>query len=722
MANDAALRPFFYQNLARHLGATSAKKLARLGLHSVTDLLWYVPFRLSDPGDLVPISRLRPDMPAVVELEITSTTSKTTRTGTVVVEVEGTDGHDTMTLVHFTRRRNLIAYYKKRFTPGTRGFFAGTAKDSYGTIQFAHPDAYLYEHPSQRAAALREATELQPVYHASSAVGSSAIATAVGAILDTARDGDIPEIVPDAIRAEHDMPSLAQTFHDVHQPADADTYAKALGHLKFTEAFFLQLLLAQRRQAAKELRATAWPISEDGLVQRFDAALPFDLTEGQRAVGDQIASDLANPTPMMRLLQGDVGAGKTVVALRAMLQVVDGGGQAVLLAPTEVLAYQHYRTLSALVADLGVHVTLVTGSQKSAERRRTRAEVASGEANIIVGTHALFSDDVIFTDVGLVVVDEQHRFGVEQRDQLRHGPTGPAHILHMTATPIPRTIALTVFGDLEVSTLREVPAGRATVETFRVANDNERWMARMWERAAEEVAAGGRVFVVCPRIGTDDDASDGADLIEAEDDKPRVLAGVAATAAALADNPALAGISIGQLHGRMSAADKDAAMAAFAAGEAPILVTTTVIEVGVDVPDATVMIILDADRFGLAQLHQLRGRIGRGTKPGLCFVVSQQPTLPSADRLAEFCATTDGFHLAEVDLANRREGDVLGRYQTGGRSGLRVLSAVSDRPIIERARTAARHTLATNSDLTNEPVLRAALLELAAEGEYLERT
>ncbi|NTV40334.1 MAG: DEAD/DEAH box helicase, partial [Demequinaceae bacterium] len=462
----------------------------------------------------------------------------------------------------------------------------------------------------------------------------------------------------------------------------------------------------------------------------------------------EIAADLARETPMLRLLQGDVGAGKTIVALRAMLRVVDAGGQAALLAPTEVLAAQHERTLRELLgplaqggmlggADVATRITLLTGSQGSLARRKALGEAASGGAGIVVGTHALLSETVQFAELGLVVVDEQHRFGVEQRDALRTRGERVPHTLVMTATPIPRTVAMTVFGDLETSQLAERPAGRAETVTHVVPADNSAWMTRIWDRVREEVAAGGRAYVVCPRIDgdvpEDDDAAAASTSSSSgaihpdrggETAAKRPLEAVAEVAARLSGLPALAGIDIGVMHGRLSGDDKDAAMDAFARGRTPVLVSTTVIEVGVDVPEATVMVVLDAEHFGMSQLHQLRGRVGRSSKAGLCLLVShaEEGTL-SHERLDAVAATSDGFLLAERDLELRREGDVLGAAQSGGRNSLRLLRVVKDADLLALARDDARALIDADPRLESSPALAEAIgAWLGEREEFLERT
>ena len=471
--------------------------------------------------------------------------------------------------------------------------------------------------------------------------------------------------------------------------------------------------------------------------------LPFTLTAGQAAVGKTLAEELAQDSPMHRLLQGEVGSGKTIVALRAMLQVVDAGGQAALLAPTEVLAAQHFesirRTLGPLSRDgmLGgfgpdaVQVTLLTGSMPTAARKQAMLDAASGTAGIVIGTHALLSDNVSFYDLGLIVVDEQHRFGVEQRDVLRSKASKPPHLLVMTATPIPRTVAMTVFGDLETSVLDELPAGRAPITTHVVGlAEHPAWATRIWSRAREEIDAGHQVYIVCPKIGSDDDGDfspgeaepSAADLDG--DNGARELASVTGVVELLRDEPALAGVPVAPLHGRQDPVLKSETMASFTANQTKLLVSTTVIEVGVDVHNATLMVILDADRFGISQLHQLRGRVGRGGLPGTCLLVTTlEPGHPSRRRLDAVAATTDGFELSQEDLKLRREGDILGASQSGGRSTLKLLRVLEHEDVIARARQDAQAIVGGDPSLDAHPVLAAAIDEyLNPEKEaFLER-
>jgi ATP-dependent DNA helicase RecG len=569
------------------------------------------------------------------------------------------------------------------------------------------------------------------------------IQRSVKLLLDTSGGfGFVEDPMPEQLRARHGLPSLAAALLDVHRPTSADDVDRAQERLKWDEALVLQLTLAARRRAAALEPGIARPRRSGGLLDAVDAALPFALTDGQRAVGEELAGDLGREQPMHRLLQGEVGSGKTVVALRAMAQVVDAGGQAALLAPTEVLAAQHARGIRQLLGPLGrageldgaaegTRVVLLTGSQKAAVRREARADVAEGRAGIVVGTHALLQEGVDFADLGLVVVDEQHRFGVEQREALRAKGARPPHVLVMTATPIPRTVAMTVFGDLEVSTLRQLPGGRGGVASSVVpAQEKPAWLDRAWERLREEVAAGRQAYVVCPRIGEEggpgqdsDEEPEDADGAPAGDDERRPPLAVLDVAEQLRAGP-LAGLRLEVLHGRLAPEDKEARMRAFAAGEVDVLVSTTVVEVGVDVPNATVMVVMDADRFGVSQLHQLRGRVARGKHQGLCLLVTDLPSAsPTGQRLAAVASTSDGFELARLDLETRREGDVLGAAQSGNRSSLRLLSLLRDEDLIAEARAEATALLETDRGLADHPGLAAEVAALATDerAEWLEK-
>ena len=564
---------------------------------------------------------------------------------------------------------------------------------------------------------------LIPVYPATSKVESWDFVSCIRQILDQLDHVEDP--LPEDIRDEHHLIGLDEALRLVHFPDTKVEVVRAQNRLRFDEATALQLVLAQRRHEMHGRTAPACPPRNDGIAAEFESRLPFELTAGQREVATDISNDLSQPHPMSRLLQGEVGSGKTIVALRAMLQVVDTGLQCALLAPTEVLAAQHYRSLRTQLgplatagelgaADQATQVVLLTGSMSTAAKRAALLAAVTGEAGIVIGTHALIQDVVEFFDLGMVVVDEQHRFGVEQRDALRAKakPGVSPHLLVMTATPIPRTIAITTLGDLETSTLRELPRGRSPIVSNVVpAKDKPAWVERAWARISEEVANGRQAYVVCSRIG------DGAK--EDDPDKIPTTHSVLDVFDELRAGP-LAHVRVGLLHGRMPSDEKDAAMQEFTAGEIDVLVCTTVVEVGVDVPNATVMVIVDADRFGVSQLHQLRGRIGRGGHQGLCILLSEaNPTGVSFARLQAVAATNDGFELAVLDLRQRREGDVLGAAQSGTDTNLRLLSLLDDLETITAAQEFARSVVDEDPTLADHPGLRA-MTHAALDSERLE--
>lgn len=743
--------------LGRVLGPRTAGALAKLGLHTTGDLLRHYPRRYSEPGKLTDLSSLEVGEHVTVMAEVRQATVRPMRSrGGATLQAVVTDGTQTLHLTFFGKGAGALRGHESKLRPGRVGLFTGVVGTYQGNRQLTHPDYQIIGvDVDDEAEALVEAGRPIPIYPANASVASWRIHASVRTVLDPLAETDVPDPLPDPLRTRLGLGTLHQALHDVHEPFDEAQWRRGLKRLKYEEAFVLQAALARRRAEVAGQEATARPRRGGGLLDDFDAQLPFTLTGGQREVGDELAADLARARPMQRLLQGEVGSGKTVVALRAMLQVVDAGGQAALMAPTEVLAAQHTRTLRALLgplaeggflggADHSTRVALLTGSQGAAARRENLLDAAGGRAGIVVGTHALLSENVQFADLGLVVVDEQHRFGVEQRDTLRAKAARTPHLLVMTATPIPRTVAMTVFGDLETSTLTEVPAGRSGVTTHVVPAENAAWMDRTWRRVREEVDAFHRVFVVCPRIDPDDapgaggaagEDDDGADLLALDPDgtaggEParRPLRAVLEVVEELRALPALAGVDIAVLHGRMAADDKERTMAQFAAGQVQVLVSTTVIEVGVDVAEATGMVVLDADRFGISQLHQLRGRIGRGSAPGLCLLVSgavdSAGTSPSATRLRTLAETTDGFVLAAVDLELRREGDVLGAAQSGGSSSLRLLRVTRDADLIARARADATAVVDADPTLEGSPALRTAIeQQLAGEREeFLDRS
>ncbi|MEU9835183.1 ATP-dependent DNA helicase RecG [Streptosporangium sp. NPDC048047] len=719
----------FDEPLTKALDPKTSKLLESvLGLRTVGDLLRHYPRRYAERGELTDLDDLQIDEHVTVVGEVTRLMRRPMRNkGGTWLEVEVVDGRRSKIYLSFFGRASHIA--ETRLRPGRRGMFAGKV-GAFGQgekrrWQLSHPEFEMFD--ETEAAAEEFAAALVPIYPAGKDVTPWAIRRALGVVLDTL--GPLDDPLPADLRARHRLPGLAEALLAIHRPRDHADVSRARKRLKFDEAFTLQAVLVQRKMAAGSWPATPRPPRGDGLLADFDARLPFQLTEGQRDVGEEIADDLARPHPMHRLLQGEVGAGKTVVALRAMLQVVDAGGQAVLLAPTEVLAQQHHRSITAMLGDLatggmfgGTSVALLTGSLGAAARRSAMLDAASGAAGIVVGTHAVLQERVQFADLGLVVVDEQHRFGVEQRDALREkAGEGRPHVLVMTATPIPRTVAMTVFGDLTVSTLSQLPSGRAPITTHVVpAAEKPHFLDRAWTRLREEVGLGRQAYIVCPRIG--DLEGDEGDLTKGDDERRPPLA-VLDVAQMLSEGP-LSGLRTAVLHGKLPPEEKDAVMRAFTRGEVDVLVATTVIEVGVDVPNSSVMVIMDADRFGVSQLHQLRGRVGRGGLPGLCLLVSDAPGgTPARQRLDAVAATLDGFELSRVDLEQRREGDVLGVAQSGRRSSLKMLQLLRDEEVILAARADAEEMLAADPELIGHPVLRTEIDRLLADerAEYLEK-
>jgi len=731
-------------------GLVGAKSAAALRdgfeIETVGQLLEHYPRRLEDRGQLTDFGHLALDEHVTVLAKTKSVTNKTfkprgggrlsTRTEVVI-----TDGQRDLVCTFFGQR-----WRDKQLQPGTVALFSGKVTIFNRRRQLTHPTCEILGMGSdlddfEDAAAGSDVKRWLPIYPASSKITSKVIMDSVKlvlAVVDTFLDP-----LPDEVRRDHGFVSYDEAIRGIHQPESREEWQRARQRLQYDEAFVHQIVLAQRRRLTRLLRATPRPGVSWGLLERFDAALPFTLTDGQREIGAEISADLVRAYPMHRLLQGEVGSGKTVVALRAMLQVVDSGGQAALLAPTEVLAQQHHRSILALLGpmaeggmlgsdDRATRVALVTGSLSASKRRGALLDAVSGSAGIVVGTHALLEETVQFAELGLVVVDEQHRFGVEQRAALTtRAEAAPPHVLVMTATPIPRTVAMTVFGDLDVSTLRELPHGRADIQTVVVpVQEAPDWVDRAWQRVREEVAKGHQAYVVCPRIGTEpesdmqepiaDDVTDSSD--QSAPRRPPVA--VAQVATMLAQGP-LADLRVSTLHGRLPADEKDELMRAFAAGNIDVLVATTVIEVGVDVPNASVMVILDADRFGVSQLHQLRGRVGRGAVAGLCLLVTDAALESrSRERLAGVAATTDGFELSRLDLENRREGDVLGATQSGRRSSLRLLSVLRDEDVIAAARTAADALVTDDPTLAMHPALAARVEDLTRteQASYLDKS
>ncbi len=672
------------------LGARTAGPLQKaFCVRTVGELLHHYPRRMMERGELTDLSELRVDEEATVMARVVSSKEVGHRQSQRI-QVTVSDGTGHLDLVFFGARQS---WRTKDLQPGALGLFSGKVGEFRGRRQLAHPEYRML--PDDELAGAEAgvfAGALIPVYPGSKEVRSWVTANSVKHVLDML--DELSDPLPEEIRAPYGLMSLDTALRAMHLPENLGQWFAARKRLKWDEAFGVQLVLAQRRHIARSNPAVPRPPRADGIRAEFDSRLPFTLTAGQLDVGEQLAAELSEPHPMHRLLQGEVGSGKTIVALRAMLQVIDAGGQAALLAPTEVLAAQHARTLEAMLgplahagqlggADHGTRIALLTGSLPAAARKAALLEAAGGAAGIVVGTHALIQEHVQFAELGLVVVDEQHRFGVEQRDALRAKAARPPHLLVMTATPIPRTIAMTVFGDLDTSTLSELPAGRAPIATSVVpALERPDWLARMWERIGEEVAKGRQAYVVCPRIGEDGSNArtasedDGTSEEYPQPQGPRPALAVLDILAALKEGP-LQDLRIQPLHGRQTPEDKERTMLDFSAGRIDILVSTTVVEVGVDVPNATVMAVLDAERFGVSQLHQLRGRVGRGGAPGLCLLVTDQPAgTPARERLDAVASTTDGFELARLDIEQRREGEAVAGARRIVRPSLAVRIAV----------------------------------------------
>lgn len=712
-----------------------------LGLSTVSDLLHHFPRRYLETGSLTRVDDLQVGQMLCVVGEIIACETKNytdRRTGRAASRVEATLATDgpRLRMTFFAKNQKTAAWHARRVAVGNRGVFLGKADQFNGQWQLVNPQMLVFGLNDDDDGESLDLDGLFPIYPLTKGLQAWDVARVVRFALDVLPEFD--EILPAAIREQYDVLPVADAYRWVHRPDEREQVGRALHRFRFAEALVTQLVLGRRRRAVRALGATARTGASGGLLEAFDAALPFTLTRGQTDVGGQIDADLARTHPMNRLLQGEVGSGKTLVALRAMLRVVDSGGQAALLAPTEVLAQQHHRSITAMLGDLavggllgsGTCVELLTGSMTKAQRTGPLSRLASGEAGIVIGTHALLERTVMFADLGLVVVDEQHRFGVEQRAALTEKGVTPPHLLVMTATPIPRTVAMTVFGDLETSTLTELPAGRAPIQTTVVpVLEQPAWLERAWARVREEVDKGHQAYVVCPRISGDEAESGQVEAVDVDEDdneieRPPGAASVEALAAELADG-ALAGLRIATLHGKLAAEDKDATMRSFAAGDIDVLVSTTVIEVGVDVANATAMVIMDADRFGVSQLHQLRGRVGRGGHPGLCLLVSRAEQLtPARERLDAVASTTDGFLLSRVDLEQRREGDVLGVSQAGRRSSLERLRVLRDEDTILAARAAAEDLLDHDPDLSQARELAAAVADLEAsqQADFVERS
>ena len=711
------------------VGAKTAKLFeSEFGIVTVGDLLRHYPRRYEHRGALTDLGSLEIGDHVTVQAEVRTfkNLKNKSKPGTRQ-EVVISDGTGQLTLMFFNQH-----WREKDLRPGRRGLFSGQITVFNNKRQLTHPEYELLDE-STEVNAQDFAEALLPVYPATSKLQSWTIDRAIKAAL--AKLIDISDPIDLEFRNQHNLLDLKSALELIHNPTNQDELERAIERLKWDEALVLQLLLAKQRKELESAPAVPREVKPNGLLAAFDSQLPFKLTAGQQEVTRVIEQELANGHPMHRLLQGEVGSGKTVVALRAMLTVVDSGGQAALLAPTEVLATQHYRAITKLLGPLaqrgklgshdeGTGVTLLTGSLNTATRRQALLDITSGQAGIVIGTHALLEDRVDFFDLGLVVIDEQHRFGVEQRATLvaKAGRERKPHVLVMTATPIPRTVAMTAFGALDVSTLTELPAGRSPITTHVVfAAEKPNYLARAWQRVVEEVEKGHQAYIVVPRIASQEDKpidKNSRPAVALEDLAPQLMEGP------------LSQLRVGIMHGQLPGPEKDLVMQRFALGPTDpdgldVLISTTVIEVGVDVPNATMMVIMDADRFGISQLHQLRGRVGRGSAPGLCLLVTEASAFSKArDRLLAVASTTDGFELAALDLEQRGEGDVLGRDQSGLRSGLKLVSVLKDEQILSEAQVVARKLVDLDPEFKKHEAFKSAVENLiqTQQAEYVKKS
>ncbi|MDK7742129.1 ATP-dependent DNA helicase RecG [Helcobacillus massiliensis] len=703
------------------LSPKELKAVRGFGVETAEELLRVSPNRYKVPGPVRDLHSLQEGDDITVIATVIDISEHRMRSGrgTVLTARIEDDSGDQLDLPFFLYKQHLVTYHRGRLRPGVGILVQGTVKLFRGQPQVTHPDYTLLTPDGEDTdgITIQQALQPRPVYPQRSGSKQSTVASAFDKALDYVSLTATP--VPGAVLREHRLLTAEQALTALHRPRSMKDVDAARRFLRFEEAFIIQSAFARRRARDAEDRAPALDV-RGPLATGLDQRLPFSLTDAQQRAGAEIEQRISTARPTSVLLQGDVGSGKTIVALRAMVRAIDSGHQAALLAPTDVLARQHHATIMRMLGDLGeagtLHapehattVRLLTGSLTVPERRQALLDMQVGTAGLIVGTHALLSDGVDFADLGLVVIDEQHRFGVEHRRMLRakgsHG--GNPHVIVMTATPIPRTAAISIAGDLDVIALDTAPAGRAEVQSFVVPESSDSWRERMWERTAEECRRGMQAFVVCPRISPDDDTDDNADAGFVDDADPGLLTSsggqgadglpdpwalhsVEEIAEQLQTDPRFRGLRIATLHGRQHANDKQKRMEAFAAGQIDVLVATTVVEVGVDIPNATVMVVLDAERFGLSQLHQLRGRIGRSDHPGIAFFTTRAAAgSPQHDHLKALADTRNGFELAEIDLERRGGGDLIGTAQSGMRAGITHLNVLRDAAVIAEARQAA---------------------------------
>ena len=698
-ATASALRPETPLAEVRGVGPKTATRLAQLGLLVVRDLIHHYPRDYLDYANLVRISGLEPGRTATIVASVRRSHAFTSPRNPQlsILELQLADATGRIRVSRFFAGRRFatpgwLRSQQRQFPPGATVAVSGLVKEGPYGPQFQDPLIEVLESANAPVRS-REIGRLIPVYALTEGLGADRMRQTMAAVLPVVARW--PDPLPASLRQREGLLERASALHQIHAPANQDQLRASRHRLVFDEFLLMQLGLLQRRR--QFLQRSAPPLISPGpdarpagLMERFLQLLPFSLTPAQQRVLAEIRADLAREQPMARLVQGDVGSGKTVVAIAALLTAIDAGCQGALMAPTEVLAEQHYATLCRWMPHLQVSCALLTGATPLRRRRQLLADLANGQLQLLVGTHALLEDPVQFARLGLVVVDEQHRFGVRQRDRLLHKGLQP-HLLTMTATPIPRTLALSVHGDLEVSQIDALPPGRTPIST-RLLGGGERHQAYALIR--EEVARGQRAYVVLPLV----EESESSDLRSAVQVHGQLSAGE------------LADLRVGLLHGRMASAEKQAAIRAFASGQTEVLVSTTVVEVGVDVPEASVMVIEHAERFGLAQLHQLRGRVGRGAAASHCLLINEGRNAQARQRLEVLVRSSDGFEIAEMDLRLRGPGQVLGTRQSG-LPDLALASLSDDGAVLEQARGVAQELLAADPDLQHHPHLCRLLEE-----------
>jgi ATP-dependent DNA helicase RecG len=671
------------------VGPQRVALLAKLELYTAGDLLFFFPRDYQDLSDRRAIADLEDDKIQTIRGVVTEVDASSSGFGKSRVGVLVFDGQDYLRAMWFDQ-----PFMRAKFSVGQHVLMSAKPRLRGGRWEMAHPRVTWLEGEEDQPQ-----TKLLPLYPLTEGLSHWELRRIVAAAVE--RFGPVlEEVFPPALLAELDLMPLAEALPAIHAPQDSAVLARARRRFIFQELFVLELaVVARRRQQQLGFRAPPLVATAE-IDARIRRRLPFELTPGQQAAIRELSADMARDVPMNRLLQGDVGSGKTIVALYAMLVCVAHGYQAALMAPTEILARQHAETLAGLLHASRVRHLLLAGSLTTREREQALAGIAAGQVDLVIGTHAIVQEDVRFARPGLVVVDEQHKFGVRQRAALRQGQQSP-HYLVMTATPIPRTISMTLFGDLDVTTLRDMPPGRQPVSTYVVAPQEQ---AKWWHFVREKLRAGRQAFVVAPLV----------------DDSETVAAASVAAAFERLTNGELADFRVGIIHGRMTPQEKTTAMADFRAGRTQVLVSTSVIEVGVDVANACVMVVDSPERFGLAQLHQLRGRVGRGAFPGFCAVlVDDQLPEQARARLNAFAASNDGFELAELDFALRGPGDLFGTEQHGV-APLRIANLQRDGQVVEEARAAAERLFAADPGLTSAEHTRLRRQMLVRYGRALE--